>query len=180
MCSLLESIISQSWRNWKTVSYSANTKAGGLMLRVYRYSDELPKDIKFVRDNDAYFDAKSKLLDTDLVRKILLEIDGAEYVSEDIFSSKNKKVGNLNKIHLSTGVKTLINILNFKDVCFDVLECGINVLDLIPEISIKTDGYILWRDCMYPFAENCDCDFLFRGKRFYKVFDFMGEIYGNK
>lgn len=146
------------------------------MLSIYKTMEEIPKSTKFVKDNDAYFDAKSKLLHNELVIKILSEIDGASYVSEDVFSSKNSKVGNLNKIHLSTGTKTLMNIINFNHICFDVIECGINVLDLLPEISKKTDGCILWSNCMYPFVENYDCDILYKGTRFTKVFDFVKAV----
>lgn len=146
------------------------------MLTIYRTVEEIPSGIKLVRDNDAYFNAKSKLLDTELVKYILGRIDGAEYVSEYIFCSKNKKVGNLNKIYLSTGTKTLLNIINSDNVCFDLIECGINVLDLIPEFSLKVNGSVLWSNCFYPFEKDCDCDILYRGMKFSRTFDFMRAL----
>lgn len=143
------------------------------MITIFDSLEKIPKNIKYVKDNDAYFDAKSKLLDTDLVRFILETIDNAKYVSESTFLGRNIKSGNLNKMYLSTGTKVLLNIINNSNVCFDVIECGVNVLDLIPYISNKVEGYIFWRDCLYPFADNFDCDIYFNGKRYSKVFDFM-------
>lgn len=146
------------------------------MLTIYRSKENIPNSIKYVKDNDAYFDAKSKLLNNDLVKEVLLKIDGAEYVSQDVFLGRNKKLGGLNKIHLSTGAKTLINILNKDNVCFDVVECGINALDLLPMLSEKVNGHIVWKDCLYPFAKNCSCDISYNGKYFYEVFDFIKEV----
>ena len=147
-----------------------------MALFIYNSVDKVPNGIKIVKDNDAYFNAKSKLLDNDLVKLVLKRIDEAEYVTEDVFLGRNVDCGNLNKIHLSTGTKTLVNIINFSDICFDVVECGINVFDLLPEISSKVNGHILWKNCIYPFAENSSCDIVYNGKRFTKVFDFMFEV----
>ena len=146
------------------------------MLTICRTIAEIPADMRYVKDNDAFFDAKSKLLDTDLVRYIMNQIDGASYVSEIIFCSRNKELGGLNKSCLSTGTKTLLNVINSANVCFDVIECGINVLDLIPKVSLEVNGNIFWKDCYYPFEADCDCDIVYKGKRFNRIFDFMREL----
>lgn len=146
------------------------------MITVYNSIDSIPNSIKLIRDNDVYFDAKSKLLNTDLVKKILKKIEDAEYVSEDVFIGRNRKIGGLYKENLSTGIKTLINIINHEDVCFDVIECGDNVLELIPTLSCKVNGVILWKHCMYPFENNYKCEIQFNGKKINRAFDFTTEV----
>lgn len=99
------------------------------MLLIYDSLGEIPDTIKYVKDNDFYFDAKTKLVYSDLVVKVLEEIDKVQYVSEFTFLSRNVQLGSLNKNLLSTGSKTLLNIVSDSSVCFDVCECGVNVLD---------------------------------------------------
>ena len=67
------------------------------MLTIYRYKRDIPNGIKYVNDNDAYFDAKSKLLNNDLVKQVLWSIDKAKYVSENIFIGIDIKLGGLSR-----------------------------------------------------------------------------------
>lgn len=146
------------------------------MLTIYTEMSEIPEDMKVVIDSDSYFDAKSRIPDNILVREILKQIDEASYNTDTTFIGRDAEQGGLNKMYLSTGSKTLINIINFNDVCFDVRGCGNNVLDLLPKLSCETDGFIYWKNYAYPFPENCECDIMFKGQRFKYVFDYMGRV----
>jgi hypothetical protein len=148
-----------------------------ITLTIYRKKPDIPEGIKLVRDNDAYFDAKTKLRDTALERLILKKIDYAKYNSDNTFIGREEKLGALNKNLLSTGTKTLLNIISSDHVCFDVVECGTNALDLLPKLSLENiNGYILWESCMYPFSDNYACDIMYKGRHFKQVYDFMELI----
>lgn len=97
-------------------------------LHVYMYAK--PPD-KVVRINDAYFLANTKLEDTEQCRRILRIIDQAEYCSEKTFIGRDKSLGALFTDNLSTGAKTLLNISQHRDLCFDTIECGNNALTLL-------------------------------------------------
>lgn len=97
-------------------------------LHVYMYAK--PPD-KVVRINDAYFLANTKLEDTEQCRRILRIIDQAEYCSEKTFIGRDKSLGALFTDNLSTGTKTLLNISQHRDLCFDTIECGNNALTLL-------------------------------------------------
>lgn len=146
------------------------------MLTIYTKISEIPGEMKIVTDNDSYFNAKSKILDNMLVREILKQIDKASYATDITFIGRDIEQGNLNKIYLSTGSKTLINIINFDNICFDVCECGNNVLDLLPKLSCETDGFIYWKNYAYSFSENFECDIMFKGERFKRIFDYMNRV----
>lgn len=44
------------------------------------------------------------------------------------FYGRTANYGSLRKDYLSSGTKTLLNIISHPDKCFDVCECGGNVL----------------------------------------------------
>lgn len=79
--------------------------------------------------------------DTEECRNIIKIIDKAEYVSERSFSGRTKEMGNLDSKCLSTGSKTLINIISHTDMCFDVCECG------DPECDIYYDNKKITNVC---------------------------------
>lgn len=58
-------------------------------------------------------------------------IDQAEYCSEKTFIGRDKSLGALFTDNLSTGTKTLLNISQHRDLCFDTIECGNNALTLL-------------------------------------------------
>lgn len=97
-------------------------------LIVYMYTKPPNRVIKI---NDAYFLANTKLEDTEQCRRILRIIDQAEYCSEKTFIGRDKSLGTLFSDNLSTGAKTLLNISQHPEICFDTIECGNNALTLL-------------------------------------------------
>lgn len=111
-----------------------------MSLRVFMFKDEIPRGT-YVHCNDDFFDSNTSLADTQLCRRVLSEIDKAVFVSPVMFTGRTEGYGNLRKDYLSSGTKTLLNIISYPDKCFDVCECGNNVLELLPEL---TTGMIFW------------------------------------
>jgi len=143
------------------------------MLTVYRSVEEIPEGIKYVHDNDEFFDGSTNLSNTDICKSLLRDIDGAVYESETTFTGRNKINKCLEKGKLSTGLKTLLNIVENNGVCFNMEECGSNALNLLPKISLYVEnGSILWDNTTHLFDEEYPCDIEYKGIKFTNACDF--------
>lgn len=146
-----------------------------MSLRVFTNLNDLKDSgIKFVRVNDLFFNSETVLNNNVIVSTILDKIDKAKYNSEFTFLGRNSKVdGALNKSMLSTGSKTLLNILEHPDICFDVCECGDNALSLLPMI---TNGNIYWNMPVVAFNGESKCDIICNDKHYNDFYDFLEEV----
>lgn len=145
-----------------------------MSLNIYRKREEVPEGMKIVDVNDGFFDADTMLEDTELVREILQRIDKAEYNTEAVFNSRSDKFKYLNKACLSTGTKTLLNIISHPDRCFNVIECGNNALEILPQI---TEGNILFEYPVVAFSGKGTCDIMYRGKHYVDFYEFLQQVY---
>lgn len=127
-----------------------------MSLHVYTKRAYVPKHLKVEWLNGPYFDSTS-LRDDEETRKILKTVDKAVYMSPYTYKRLDRQ-GELNLENLSTGCKTLLNILYNPDKCFDTIECGPNALAILP---IITDGHALWEHpCAFKWEDmECDIDF---------------------
>lgn len=146
------------------------------MLTVYVRKDEVPEDLQIIVYNDAYFNNHTFIGNTPLERKILKSIDGAEYINSKVFKSRFVTEGNIPKKFLSTGSKTLINIINHPEICFITKECGNNALNFLPEISQKCSGSILMENWLFSCNENYACDFCYKGKKYQRIVEFIKAV----
>ncbi|MBE5869901.1 MAG: DUF4869 domain-containing protein [Lachnospiraceae bacterium] len=64
-------------------------------------------------------------------------MDKAEHVNNKVLNGQDNYLGRLNVANLSTGTKTLINILKHPEVCFDIFDWGMNGRQFIKDISEK-------------------------------------------
>lgn len=125
-----------------------------------------------VIDNNEFFDSRTSILDDDISRDVLNTVESGIYRSSTTFISRDAI--ELDKSCLSTGTKTLLNIIQHPDICFDVSECGINALQFIPRIR---DGIIIWRFPLIPYRGKKDCDIFYRGISYSNLSDFLNVIY---
>lgn len=145
-----------------------------MSLHVYTELTGKPTDIQFIDYNDIFFNSVA-LKDDAITRTILEVIDKAKYNSANTIIGRDPTLGALNKNCLSTGCKTLLNILYNPDKCFDLIECGTNVLELLPIIK---NGNVYWR---YPIVYFCnyddvECDIETDNKHFDSFRDFLGYV----
>lgn len=96
----------------------------------YRHLDEIPKDMEIVKFNDVFFDKQMKLDYTNKeISKILNDFEKVKIVSPmKAESIRFPWAGSFTFDELSTGCKTLINILQNPDKCIDAWECGSNAM----------------------------------------------------
>lgn len=143
-----------------------------MSLNIYTLKEDIPGNVDYVRGNDLFFDSYT-LKDDDITKTVLMDIDKAEYHSPTTFIGRDTGLGALNKNLLSTGCKTVLNVIYNPDKCFDVIECGQNALSLIRYIR---QGNILWK---YPvlfrnFDSVCDIDMY--GRKFTDFREFIHYI----
>ena len=112
-----------------------------MSLNVYTRKDFIPSGVVLIDSNDSYFEGCGLIPDTELSHLILREIDKATRASDLYFTPRNPDVGNLSRNNLSTGTKTLLNIINTPSLCFSLVECGDNALELLPLIR---HGNVFW------------------------------------
>lgn len=144
-----------------------------MSLNVYRCKEDVPKHIKVVDCNDAFFNVNTVLKDSELTRYIIEYIDRGHYCNEDFFYGRDNEVGLVRREALSTGSKTLLNIALHSDFCFNVIECGNNAINVL---SMFHDGNIIWK---YPVCQvngiMC-CDILYYNKHFLSFNEFLRYV----
>lgn len=103
------------------------------MITIYK-KKAIPKQMELVGLNDIFFNKyTAKLLD-DKAKDYIFKIDGSEYVNKYVIHSKFDGMS-LNIDKLSTGCKTVLNIIYNPEKIFDIRECGENALDIIYALS---------------------------------------------
>ena len=96
--------------------------------------------MEIIDNNDVVFnyDLYNNMAITPTIRAIMKKIDGADYVSG---MDMRSRFGNITSMeNLSTGCKTMINIVNHLEAVINCIECGDNVLHKIIQM---TEGNIL-------------------------------------
>lgn len=138
-----------------------------MSLHVYLRKRDIPNSLRYVACNDSYFAATS-LTHNALTNKILSTVDEARYASAGTFYSRDNRL--LPKEYLSTGTKTLLNILQHPRHCFDVCECGNNALNMLPSF---TTGNIYWRIPVTLYTGPAKCDIICNRRRFTDFYEFL-------
>ncbi|MDO4961225.1 MAG: DUF4869 domain-containing protein [Eubacteriales bacterium] len=99
------------------------------MITVYR-SDRIPKTMQIIKHNDTFFNKETVERLDDRARDIISQTDQADMITKYMIRSRFDGLA-LNTDKLSTGCKTVLNIIYHPDVIFDIRECGDNVIDMI-------------------------------------------------
>ena len=144
-----------------------------MSLTIYSAKHKPPKDVNVITQNDVYFNGAVELTGSEIGSKVLSYIDKARYCSSRSFYSIATSTVPVDKNQLSTGTKTLLNVLNAPEICFNLCECGDNALELLPLI---TDGKVYWEIPFVAYTGNPDCDIIYGGKKYTDFYDFLGTI----
>lgn len=141
------------------------------MLNIF-VGDRLPDKLKIISVNDRYFRVNTLIKEDDVVSKILYDIDNVIRVGSDKVYSRFSPDVAISKNYLSTGTKTLLNIIAHPDKCFDVCECGNNAL---LALGLIKEGNIYWH-APAMFLDDCEdvqCSFSVYGKEFHSFCAFL-------
>lgn len=112
------------------------------MITIYKHG-QIPKSIETVKLNDVYFNKYTAQMLDNRANRIIEKIDHAELTGQ--YTIKSCFDGTtLNTDKLSSGCKTVLNVMYNPDKVFDIRECGDNALDMIYSLD---EGKIC---CDYP------------------------------
>ena len=112
------------------------------MITVYK-ENAIPKNMELIRFNDLYFNKHTAEKLDERAKNIIYTIDHSKMVDRFSFQSRfDGSVLNIDK--LSSGCKTVLNVMYHEDKVFDIRECGENALDAIYDLDA---GNIT---CSYP------------------------------
>lgn len=112
------------------------------MITVYK-NNAIPKGSNVIKINDIFLNKYTAAMLDDRAKCIIQTIDQSEMLNK--FSVKSRFDGMvLNIDKLSTGCKTVLNVMYNPDKVFDICECGDNALDVLYTLE---EGKIC---CDYP------------------------------
>lgn len=100
------------------------------MITIYKNKDDIPETMEYVMFNDLFFNQKTSQQLDNRAKMYIEGIDHAELISKYKISSRFDGTI-LNTDKLSTGCKTVLNVLYNPDVVFCIKECGENALELL-------------------------------------------------
>lgn len=148
-----------------------------MAIHLYYEEEYIPSDLKIVKENDKYFRDHIIFRDTPEVRRVLENLEQAEYVNEYSFVSKKwRQMGPRPIEDLSTGCKTVLNIILSEETettCFLPIECGKLAWNEILKLNA---GHSLIRVCSVIVPRNETYDIEFNGKHFSDISLFVLEV----
>lgn len=100
------------------------------MIRVYRNINDIPDSMEYIQLNDIYFnEITCDLLDNRAI-DIIKKIDSSELIGKyKIRARFGDDILNIDKI--SSGCKTVLNVLYNPEKVFWILDCGENALEVL-------------------------------------------------
>lgn len=117
------------------------------MITIYKDKKDIPPDMEYVEWNDLFFNRYTAgKLDIGAA-KWIKQIDGVELAGR--YQIRSKFNGTVIDIDcLSTGCKTVLNVLYFPEKVFCIKECGENALEVLYQLE---QGAVYSDYAMIPF-----------------------------
>ncbi|MBR1817093.1 MAG: DUF4869 domain-containing protein [Lachnospiraceae bacterium] len=100
------------------------------MITIFKDKKDIPRDKEYVELNDVFFNQKTVSRIDDRASVIVEKIDASKLIGKYKMESKFNGV-TLDIDCLSTGCKTVLNVLYFPDKVFCLKECGDNALEVL-------------------------------------------------
>lgn len=130
--------------------------------------------VEVVDDMIKFFDENVVLENNDLVKELMLKIDGATYIDKYNFQGNKIPKGVAYKEYLSAGLKTILCVLSYPDKCFDLKSCGSNA---VQEILKFDNGNVIFRTLLYNSVAGDNCNIKYNGSNFNSIKEFVNWRY---
>lgn len=121
---------------------------GAAVITIYKDKKDIPGDMEYVELNDLYFNQNTAAKLDKRAEEIIKKIDSSKLISKYKIESKFHGA-TLDVDCLSTGCKTVLNVLYFPDKVFCMKECGDNALE---ELYRLKQGAVYSNYAMIPFG----------------------------
>ena len=100
------------------------------MITIFKNKKDIPDNIEYVKLNDVFFNQNTVLKIDERAGTIVEKIDASKLIGKYRMESKFNGVV-LDIDCLSTGCKTVLNVMYFPDKVFCIKECGDNALEVL-------------------------------------------------
>ena len=117
------------------------------MITIFKNKKDIPQDKEYIELNDIFFNQNTAAKLDERAAKYIQIIDGSELLSKYKIQSRFEDII-LNTDQLSTGCKTVLNVLYFPDKVFCLKECGNNALEILYSFE---EGNVYSEYAMIPF-----------------------------
>ncbi len=107
------------------------------MITIFKNKNDIPSDMDYVELNDVFFNQNTVSKLDDRANAIVEKIDASKLIGKYKIESKFNGVA-LDIDCLSTGCKTVLNVLYFPEKAFCLKECGDNALEVLYELDAGT------------------------------------------
>lgn len=121
------------------------------MITIFKNKKDIPQDKEYIELNDIFFNQNTAAKLDERAAKYIQIIDGSEFLSKYKIRSRFEDII-LNIDQLSTGCKTVLNVLYFPDKVFCLKECGNNALEILYSFD---KGNVYSEYAMIPFDMEC-------------------------
>ena len=117
------------------------------MITIFKNKKDIPLNKEYIELNDIFFNQNTAAKLDERAAKYIQIIDGSELLSKYKIRSRFEDI-TLNTDQLSTGCKTVLNVLYFPDKVFCLKECGNNALEILYDFK---EGCVYSEYAMIPF-----------------------------
>ena len=100
------------------------------MITIYKNTSEIPQGMELIMLNDIFFNKRTVERLDERAKNIINQIDGANMIGKYKIESKFHGVV-LDIDKLSSGCKTILNVMYYSDKVFCIKECGSNAIDIL-------------------------------------------------
>lgn len=100
------------------------------MITIFKDKKDIPREIEYVELNDLFFNQNTVLRLDERAEAVIEQVDQAKPAGKFKIISKFNGV-TLDVDCLSTGCKTVLNVMYFPDKVFCMKECGDNALETL-------------------------------------------------
>lgn len=118
------------------------------MITIFKNKKDIPCDMDYVELNDVFFNQNTVSRLDDSANDIVEKIDASKLIGRYKMESKFNGV-TLDIDCLSTGCKTVLNVMYFSDKVFCLKECGDNALEVLYGL---VDGAVYSDYAIIPFG----------------------------
>ena len=117
------------------------------MITIFKNRKDIPGDMEYVELNDLFFNQNTVSFIDKQAEKIIEMIDGSKLISKYKIYSRFDEIA-LDIDRLSTGCKTVLNVLYYPNKVFCLKACGNNALEILYHFE---NGHVFSEYALIPF-----------------------------
>lgn len=117
------------------------------MITIFKNRKDIPGDMEYVELNDLFFNQNTVSFIDKQAEKIIEMIDDTKLISKYKIYSRFDEIA-LDIDRLSTGCKTVLNVLYYPNKVFCLKECGNNALEILYHFE---NGHVFSEYALIPF-----------------------------